>query len=175
MSTKLWAAAAVAASVISAPAMATDFSTTLSTYGYFGNQVAVGSFSDNWALDVTSLAEGAYASFVGQGVPIHVTMPWGSVISSDIVGLTLSLFQDGVLVSTSSGGDASVLNFALDVTKHYSLNVSGVATGNIPGVYSVTYNTLVAAVPEPSSVAMIIAGLLAVGAVTRRRRDTSMV
>jgi hypothetical protein len=90
--------------------------------------------------------------------------------SSGITGLTIKLFESGNLVpletSTTPSATQSLLSFSgLTTGIEYRLEVNGFANES-----NSTYQVLASAVPEPGTYALFLAGLTAVGWLSRRRR-----
>ncbi|MCC2680679.1 MAG: hypothetical protein K0S36_243 [Nitrosospira multiformis] len=83
-----------------------------------------------------------------------------------------SVLQSVVLPSPGNSQDMLTLNWDTPMTGLHYLNVTGVAVGSEGGIYS---GAIAAAIPEPETYAMLLAGLGLMGAVVRRRgmRKTS--
>ncbi|MCB5186053.1 FxDxF family PEP-CTERM protein [Methylobacillus gramineus] len=93
----------------------------------------------------------------------------GSTSVYNFTSLTYSLFSssdNSQLAFATSNGEFS---FAALAAGNYYIDVAGKSSGVAGGIYSGSIN--VAAVPEPSSVAMLMIGFAALGAVARRRRN----
>lgn len=101
------------------------------------------------------------------------TMTLMSAGTNQIIGDTDDVMLQSVAFDTP-GNNTNLLSLSHDGSLsglHY-LNVTGVTTGTEGGVYS---GAIAAAVPEPETYAMLLAGLGLMGAVVRRRgmRKTS--
>lgn len=122
--------------------------------------VAVGTFSTNYTFSLADLSSANFsltnAAHSNNGLSVF-----------NISNLTYQLYDasNNWLAGAVAGGEFSFANLAAG---NYSLTVSGVANGLAGGVY--TGAITVAAVPEPSSVAMLMIGFAALGAVARRRK-----
>lgn len=99
-----------------------------------------------------------------------------SLVSFGVDGLQ-GTTDDQVLRSVvlpSAGNTSENLNLSWDepLTGGHYLNITGVTSGTLGGLYS---GSIAAAVPEPETYAMLLAGLGLMGAVVRRRgaRKTS--
>ncbi|MDC8773920.1 FxDxF family PEP-CTERM protein [Roseateles albus] len=125
-----------------------------------GNTFLVGAtFSDNYVFDLVNPGE-----------------TFGSVTFSSKGSFGLSN-----VVVTLSGG--SIVGSALDTDPtaefgftgltagHYTLNISGKAIGSLGGSYGGVIEAMTAPVPEPTTYALLLAGLGAVGFVARRRKS----
>ena len=124
------------------------------------DSVVVGSFSNTYTF---SLADLSSASFSLVNAPLTNS----GVSVFNISNLTYQLYDasNNWLAGAVAGGEFS---FASLAAGNYSLIVSGTANGAVGGLYSGSIS--VAAVPEPSSVAMLMIGFAALGAVARRRK-----
>jgi hypothetical protein len=82
------------------------------------------------------------------------------------------VLKSTVLPSTGNTSDHLSLTWDSPLTGPAYINVTGVTDGSLGGVYS---GAIAAAVPEPETYAMLLAGLGLMGAVVRRRstRKTS--
>ena len=126
----------------------------------YTESVAAGSFSTNFTFSLADASSGVFSlnqlPLTNAGVKVF-----------DISNLTFNLYSsnDAWLAGSVAGGEFS---FASLAAGNYYLTVAGTATGVAGGIYSGAIS--VAAVPEPSSVAMLMIGFAALGAVARRRK-----
>lgn len=126
----------------------------------YTQSVAAGSFSTNLTFSLADATSGVFSlnqlPLTNAGVNVF-----------DISNLTFNLFSsnDTWLAGSVAGGEFSFANLAAG---NYYLTVAGTATGVAGGIYSGAIS--IAAVPEPSSVAMLMIGFAALGAVARRRK-----
>ncbi|MCE2915684.1 MAG: FxDxF family PEP-CTERM protein [Rubrivivax sp.] len=123
--------------------------------------VALGSFSDTYNFVFPMLGDQASASAVSiqlQGL-------------LDIRNLTVSLFDSGntLIASGTPGTSSSVNNVTLVGGSSYYYTVTGTATGLVGGAYA--FIASASPIPEPSTYAMMIAGIGAVGFLAMRRRQ----
>ncbi len=134
------------------------------------------SFSDifNFSLSQPNASSGYDVINFPVNIPSVGTL--GTVLS------TLSLVSDGpdgkpgtaddvvlksvVLPSAGNSSDHLSLTWDQPLTGPAYLNVTGVTSGSLGGIYS---GSIAAAVPEPETYAMLLAGLGLMGAVVRRR------
>jgi len=152
-------AVGVAAAIASAPAQAanapTPLGSTLDTF-YFGIVAGNDTFSD-WKVGTLSLGAGlwdltGYFDAIGAG-PLSVSLVGATTLTDGPAG--------GISFNSVAGGD-------------YAVRISGDFT------FPTFFNTNLAlygggfdiksAVPEPETYALLLAGLLAVGYVARRRK-----
>ena len=164
-------AAAVAALMLAGPAMAVTCTSTAS-FGNMGPPAAryfgdiffdVGSFTDCYSFNLSASSD----SFGG-------TVTWDTSANQlDITVNTVSLYRGSSLI----GSDSSAAAFAFDnlAAGSYVLAVAGGVTagsGRFPSPvgYAGGISTIAAAVPEPESYAMLLAGFVGVGAVSLRRK-----
>jgi hypothetical protein len=167
---KIKGLAAIASLVLAAPAMAVtcNGSADFGDMGPPGVNVfcnifssAVGSFTDSYTFNLTARAD----SFGG-------TVSWDTP-QYDINVSSVSLYSGATLIGSDSTPDQ--FNFGNLAAGSYRLDVTGAVTGQsglLPA--SVGYvggiSTIAAAVPEPESVAMLLAGFFGVTSVALRRK-----
>jgi hypothetical protein len=124
------------------------------------NQVPAGVLFDNYAFDLAD--PGAlYGSAAVLTVPGVLDLPFFSVVLQDAAQV--------VLGSDANPGDG--FTFAGLLGGSYTLTFIGLATGSAGGAYSATLYAQTAPVPEPETLALMLAGLGIVGFVRRRRSE----
>jgi PEP-CTERM putative exosortase interaction domain len=74
-----------------------------------------------------------------------------------------------VLPSAGNTQDHLSLSWDQPITGPAYLNISGVTSGSLGGLYSGSIESISAPIPEPETYAMLLAGLGLMGAVVRRR------
>ncbi|ABE50661.1 FxDxF family PEP-CTERM protein [Methylobacillus flagellatus] len=123
--------------------------------------VAVGAFSTNYTFSLADLSSANFSL-------TNVEHSNGGISVFNFSNLSYQLYDasNNWLAGAVAGGEFSFANLAAG---DYYLTVSGIANGVAGGVY--TGSITVAAVPEPSSVAMLLIGFAALGAVARRRNS----
>jgi hypothetical protein len=89
----------------------------------------------------------------------------------DLLGLTVTLQDASFSVIGSDASPADGFTFNGLAAGNYALNVLGFATGATGGFYAGGFVTQTTPVPEPETYAMLLAGLLFVGFVARRRQS----
>ena len=136
----------------------------------FGGLAAPGVFSDVFTFLLPANGGSGYS------VSNFTLLPasYGTALT------TLSLFSnangilfdfDDTFVSSSStpGGASLGLSVSAKPAGDYYINVTGVTTAPLGGIYTGAIS--VTAVPEPETFAMMLAGLGALGFLARRRRN----
>lgn len=117
----------------------------------------------------------------GSGYSVANIPLLSSTFSFDTVFSTLTVVSnadgilynaDDVVIGSVTGTNAESLSLALGATAagSYYLTVSGLAKGDDGGLYSAAISVAAAPVPEPETVGLMLAGLGAVGFLSRRRR-----
>lgn len=120
-----------------------------------------GAFTDTFTFAAPSGDD-----YSGSGVAISLDV--GANILN-INEMTVKLFDAGHnLLASGSAGDSAGVTWSLLSGANYSFEVSGKTTGIAGGLY--TFAATAALVPEPETLAMMLAGLGAVGFMARRRR-----
>lgn len=109
------------------------------------------------------------------GTATSLRLNFGSLSLWDIAGLTVNVWNNshpfGTVNFGSFAGDASSYTFNLPSAGNYHVDITGTATGSFGGTYAVGLQ--VAAVPEPETYAMLLAGLGVMGAIARRRKQAA--
>ena len=165
-------AAMLAGMSVGAKAATTDMGTVGSNPTTFGGTV-LGSgvaFSDIFTFDISQNT----TSFSVVDVPLSV-----GGLNYDGILTGLSLFSAGangivgggddtlLQSSTSPGGDSLTLNYDQPLSGASFITVTGLSNGRAGAIYA----GAVAAIPEPETYAMLLAGLGLMGAVVRRRSN----
>lgn len=122
---------------------------------------APGAFTDTFTF-----AAPVGNDYSGSGVAISLDVG-ANILNIDDV--TVKLYDAGhnLLVSDSAGDSAGV-TWSLLSGAIYNFEVTGKTTGMAGGLY--TFAATAALVPEPETLAMMLAGIGAVGFIARRRR-----
>ncbi|MDX1251686.1 MAG: FxDxF family PEP-CTERM protein [Gammaproteobacteria bacterium] len=132
-----------------------------------GVRTVTGNFEDRYVFDLPVL------SAVGSGgnnVPLRLNL--GSIsISYDISNLDLSIFDSSNSLVSDTNADPLLFNGLLNAGNDYYLKVTGLATGNQGGMY--TLALVAAPVPEAETWVMMLTGLGLLGWHLSRRQQAS--
>ena len=110
---------------------------------------------------VTFTLDGDYRAALGAGVLNY---------SVDVDNfLHISEFKHELLQEGTVIGSGNKFNFSSLTAGTYQIRISGVVDGDFGGQYA--GGITIAAVPEPSSVAMLLVGFAALGVAARRRKS----
>jgi len=158
------AAPAIAAHVTSAPQPLV----LVNNSGFFGDAFAMNQLNDTFADHFTFTIGAAPTSLDAIVASISRT----AAVGLDITGLDLygtsGLISSGSQVS-SGAQDVWTLTSDNLAAGSYYLQVSGTLVSTTSGAYG--GSIMLAPVPEPATYGMLLAGLGAVGALARRRRQ----
>lgn len=141
---------------------------TLSTTPYSsGVKNVFGSFSDTYVFDLP------IASAVGSGIAnIPLYLNFGNInVSYDISSLNLAVFDSSNTMVTDVNANPLLFTGMLNAGNDYYLKVTGNATGNMGGLY--TLGMVAAPIPEANTWVMLAAGLGLLGWRFARRQDSS--
>jgi hypothetical protein len=163
---KLLAVIASAGMMASAHATTYDMGTLSPTVQEQSAFYGSGSFMDIYNFSV-SAEQGALlasaVSYTPSGISTDIT---------HVTALTIAIYGGadgtGSVLGTASSSNGSLLDYSnVLATGTFSAKVSGLADGLVGG----GYNFSIAAVPEPSGWMMLLAGLVVVGFMARRKTD----
>ncbi|MPS47736.1 FxDxF family PEP-CTERM protein [Methylobacillus sp.] len=126
---------------------------------YTGTVAADTTFSTNYTFSLADVSSGIFSLS-------QLPLSNGGVSVLDFSNLSFNLYSstDTWLAGAVAGGEFTFSSLAAG---DYYITVGGTSSGVAGGIYSGAIN--IAAVPEPSSVAMLMIGFAALGAVARRR------
>jgi len=120
-------------------------------------------FVDTYLFDVSSLG-------LGLGVVFDFTLPKLDIEFSSLSFIDLT--TSTVLAADTDGTDGWAVATILPGAHEYAFEVAGTPTGQLGGSYLGFISTFVPTpVPEPSTYAMLFAGLGVVGFLARRRQQ----
>lgn len=109
------------------------------------------------------------------GTAASLKLNFGSLSLLDIAGLTVNVWNNSHPFGTTNfgsfAGGTGSYTFNLPTAGDYHVDITGTATGAFGGTYAVGLQ--VAAVPEPETYAMLLAGLGVMGAIARRRKQNA--
>ena len=154
------AASALAATAFAAQATNYDIGVLPAAPDTFIKSVSVpvGSFLDTFSFTAPN------GNYSGSGVSTAIDVGYDLL---NVYDLKVSLYDaNSNLVASGPLGEVS---WSLLSGQDYSFQVSGKADGVYGGIY--TFVATAALVPEPETLAMMLAGLGAVGFMARRRRQ----
>ncbi len=172
MKLKLVAAAAVSVAALAAgtaQATTTDLG-AIATLKSFGGFAVPGVFLDVFKFSLPANGGSAYSVTDFTYLPVQFETAFTAfALVSNADGL-VGTADDTVLASAFSvGNSAMALSWGATGGGNYYLSVGGVAKGTEGGIYNGAIS--VTAVPEPETYAMMLAGLVAVGFLARRRQN----
>ncbi len=157
----------------SATAAAANYSVPGTLSGAYGNAftTASGAFSDFLSFTIDAPSN---LGSVASPTNLSFSLPFGGTINVfEISNLAYTITGPLGFTTTApiAGNNVSASTF-LNVAGVYTLNLTGNATGTSGGMYSVALNVEnVAAVPEPETYALMLAGLGLVGFASRRKNN----
>ncbi len=112
----------------------------------------------------------AAGMLISSANPLNLVL--GSLTMFNITNLSYELWDGhhpgGIISYGSFSGNNTTNSIALTAPGLYHIDITGTADGLAGGAYGVSLQT--AAVPEPETYAMFVAGLGALGFMARRRR-----
>lgn len=156
--------AAVAAILVSNAALAGDIHIGTDPTRFVTGTAVSGSFYDTYSFSLTGLS-----SAVASSVSIELSSIFD--ISNGVLSLWSGSVSDGVAdtLLSSTGFDTTSTSLSVSelIAGNYYWSVSGDASGSAGGSYLFASST--APVPEPSSYAMMLAGLGMLGIAVSRR------
>jgi hypothetical protein len=163
-------AAALVAASLSASAATTDLGAVASDVPTSFGGYAMGSFADIFTFSLPANSGSGYSVV---NFPVSTLAGTFNVLLSglglfsnpdDIVGNA----DDSYVTAASGNSNALSFSFANTPAGNYYLQVFGVTTGSLGGLYTGAIS--VTPVPEPETFAMLMAGFGVMGAIARRRK-----
>lgn len=127
-----------------------------------------GSFNDLYNFSVA-----APSSFAGVALALNLDIPFLPGVEYHIRDFGISLTDgNGLRVADFDGRDGFSLAAVIGTGTNYTFSVSGFVDGSWGGGYAAAMNVspVVSPIPEPSTYALMLAGLGMVGFMTSRRR-----
>lgn len=173
MKMKFVAAAAVAACLVAGGANATTTNLGAAPIGVplsFGGYAVPGPFLDIFTFSLPANGGSGYSVSDFTLLPLMFDTAFTSfALISNADGIVGTGDDTTVASAFSVGSDAMTLTWGASGAGNYYLAVGGVATGPSGGIYNGAIS--VTAVPEPETLAMMLAGLGALGFLARRRQN----
>ena len=150
---------AITIALSSATSMAENynFNVTPPTFAFGSNTVTAGAFTDTWTFNVAGLldVDGVLSNFAAKS---------SNNIDFTVGGVSLN----GIILDVTNIGSLSLASLeSTTLSGPLTLVVNGTSAGN--GTYSLNFN--IAAVPEPETYALMLAGLSLVGFAARRKQS----
>jgi hypothetical protein len=146
-------------SLSSLPSFAANYNFNVAppSFAYGSNEVGAGAFTDTWTFNVSGSldVDGVLSNFAAKSI---------NNIDFTAGGVTLN----GVVLDVTNIGKQSLASLDSTVLSGpLTLVVNGTSAGK--GTYSLNFN--IAAVPEPETYALMIAGLSLVGFAARKKKQ----
>lgn len=139
----------------------------------FGGLAPVGSFMDTFTFTLPTNGGSGYsvANFDLLPATLYKTIFSSISLFSD-VDATAWNGNETLLTSATASGSGASLSWGASAAGHYILTVGGAGAGSQGGIYTGAISvSAVSAVPEPETYAMMLAGLVAVAFLARRRHN----
>jgi hypothetical protein len=125
-------------------------------------------FSDVYAFSISNIGIGL-GETVNLALDLTPNLP-GSTLDVAFTSVSFLDAANNVLATDTNGADGWSVVTLLPTGGSYSFVVNGLSDGNFGGKYAGVIATVVA-VPEPSTYALLLAGLGALGFAARRRKQ----
>ncbi|MCB5186051.1 FxDxF family PEP-CTERM protein [Methylobacillus gramineus] len=134
-----------------------------------------GVLSDGDSYEEYTVSAGDFLDTITFTIGQESVADFGAGVLNVVVGKKQFQFIENLAVSLFDVEDnqlGSGLNFTVDTLTAgtYTLKITGFAKGTLAEAGKYGVGVTIAAVPEPSSVAMLLVGFAALGAVARRRK-----
>lgn len=138
----------------------------------FGGLAAVGAFTDSFTFSMPASGGSGYsvANFDLLPESLYKTIFSSIALFSD-ADATAWNGNETLLSSAVASGAGASLTWGAAPAGNYILAVGGAGVGSQGGIYTgaISVSAVTAPVPEPETYAMMLAGLIAVGFLARRR------